>query len=378
MPVAVGVQTRTINILPYNPKAKGLIAIYYQSKLTEEGKKKLKAYDIYNKYHLTMEQVGEIMEVNKSTISRWIRDVKKAKRIRRYQILDPKSKVPKHRVRRKRLTEEDKKDILEIRRMYRCGKDKISEYLRRDYKKQISASTIHRYIRNLRASEDPLLIYRNSKVKRKKRKRKRLIRVKDIEGRLERRVFERFQIDTKYYVINSKTFYIVTAIDVVTRMVFAYGYSRHTARCARDFLRKLNYLFDIKDSKAYIQRDNGSEFMGEFEEEAERFNITVITNYVRKPEMNGFIERFNGTLKRELLEYEMPSNVGELNEILKDYIIHYNFDRIHQGIGNITPFEKYAELVLKKDILSLKNSTSNLLHMLWTSTLFCILFISYI
>ncbi len=371
MVAAQGVQTRTQYILPYSYGIKTAFSIAYKLKLSDKATRKLEAYNLYKTDKHTQDDIGSILQVDKSTISRWISQVKKAKKVRRYQILEPKSKAPKKVPRKKSLTEKKKDLILEIRREYKCGKDNIHKYLKRDYKVDIHPSTIHRFISSLKPAEDPLWMYRNKTVKFRRTRSRKLLRIKDVEDELVKRAFERFQIDTKYWVINGRTFYVINVIDVITRMVFAYAYTRHTATCAKNFLQKLNSVFHIQETESYIQRDNGSEFMGEFEEAAEEYKIKLITNYVRCPQMNGFVERFNRTLKRELLDYEMPTTVVELNELLRDYVIKYNFKRIHGSIGSITPFERYCELTFKKPIAFLKSFRIGLLHMLWTRTNIC-------
>jgi len=91
------------------------------------------------------------------------------------------------------------------------------------------------------------------------------------------------EISDKHKVLDNKcgTFYVIGAIDVITRIVFPYACTRYTVICARDFLLKLNQIFGILDSEAHLQRDDGTEFMGEFEEAAKKFGINLITNYAR-------------------------------------------------------------------------------------------------
>jgi len=90
--------------------------------------------------------------------------------------------------------------------------------------------------------------------------------------------------------------------------MFSYTYPRHTTTCARDFLYRLNEVFEIKDSNAYLQRDNGSEFIVEFEAINEAYNIASVTNHVMQPKTNGYVERHNRTLKEENLIFHMPEN----------------------------------------------------------------------
>jgi transposase InsO family protein len=367
MAAAQGVQTTSKYILPFSPNFGTVLGVLYQDRLSDKAKRKLKSYQIYQMKKLNMKEIGDIMGVHKSTISRWIAEVKKAKQIRRYQYLEPKSTRPHNTPRDKKITPNVEKLILDIRREFKCGKDNISRYLKRDYDIKIHSSTIGRYLKKLPPGKDPKLWDKN-KVKGRKRKKRKKIRLKDVVDKTEGRAFEHFQIDTKYWVINGRTFYLITAIDLMTRMIFARAYSRHTSRCAKDFLERLNYVFSLQNSKTYIQRDNGTEFMGDFEALAKKYEVTLITNYVKCPEMNGYVERLNRTLKNELLEYIMPDTVVEANKGIRDYIIKYNFDRMHSGIDHKTPFEKFCELKIKKPLEKIIETQLGLLQMYRTST----------
>jgi len=366
MAAAQGVQTTAHYILPFIPKIKTPFSLSYQLDLSDKGKQKLKSYEMYKLKKLTMQEIASIFEVDKSTISRWVSQVKNAKRNRRYQMVEPKSRRPNKTPRQMVITKEVKDLILKIRGEYKCGKEKISAYLDRDYDIKVHPSTIQRFLNTLKQSDDPMWWNKN-KVKCRRKKIKK-IRIKDVVNEIEGRAFEHFQIDTKYWVINGHTFYVVTAIDLVTRMMFARAYAGHSSKCAQDFLERLDFVYQLKDTKVYIQRDNGSEFMGFFEKLADKFGITLITNYARRPQMNGYIERFNRSLKDELLEYVLPMTVFEANEYIRDYVIRYNFDRIHSGIGQ-TPFEKFCESTFKKPFKTLLQTHFDLLHMYRTSTI---------
>lgn len=370
MAVATGTGMSAKYILPYNNGVKVANSVYYQSQLSDAAKRKIEVYKLYETKKHKMHELAAIYDFNKSTISRWIENVEEALQKGRYQLLEPKSKAPNNTPREKVLTDEDKVLILQIREKYKCGKTKISIYCKRDHNVTISGSTIGRYLKTLPTKDDPMY-YNRINVKKKRRKKTALIRPKDIVEKLVGRAFEHFQIDTKYYIINGRTFYIINAVDLITRMMFSYAYTRHTATCARDFLYRLNEVFQIQDSNAYLQRDNGTEFMAEFEEEAERYNITLITNYVRQPKMNGFVERHNRTLKDENLIFHLPETVKEVNQQLYEYLKLYNFERVHEGINYITPFEKYCEKTFEDDIINLKSQKPDLLHMLWTCTRNC-------
>ena len=127
--------------------------------------------------------------------------------------------------------------------------------------------------------------------------------------------------------------------------------------------------FSIKNIKEiYIQTDNGSEFMGEFKEAIEELGLIQLNTHIRNPQENGMVERFNRSLKQECLCYIEPDTVKELNKDLLDYMIQYNFERIHGNIGNITPFERYLELKFDCPIKIWHSKYPHILQMLWTCT----------
>ena len=254
-----------------------------------------------------------------------------------------------------------------MRGKYKCGKTKLQVYLKRDHNIELSESTIDRWITSLPIRKDPLYQSR-LKLRRSKRKRKNVLRIKDVT--LTGQYFERFQIDTKYWISFGRTYYVVTAVDTVTRMAVARAYTTHTSNAARDFLKRLIYAFDIKTGNIFVQRDNGSEFMGYFEQEAKTIGATLITNHPRTPEENGFVERFNRTLKDEMIRYNSPGSIEEANDMVNDFIVHYDFNRVHASINYITPFERYAELSFKEKLNSIQPA---LLQRLWTSTMYYVL-----
>ena len=371
MTVATGVSYNSEHILPYLEGMKTVYYVSYRKNLSKKAKLKLHCYELYKYHHIKVSDISKTICIDRSTIYRWIKQTKMALQIRRYQYLEPKSSIPKHRPRDKVITPEYAQYILDIRDTYKCGKDKIHYYLKLDYDIKMSPSTIGRYLSRLPKTEDP----RYMGVKKKSRLIKRtspLIRPKDVIDKLEERAFERFQIDTKYWSGNGDMFYVITAVDTQTRMAYARAYRRHTANCARDFLRRLNYVFDISDSNAYIQRDNGTEFIAQFEQEANKFNITLITNYVRRPQMNTFVERFNRILKEECLDYNSyVDTVQEANGILKNFLIMYNFQRVHAGLEYNTPFERYLEMKFGKPVEYIEKHMHSLSQRLWTCTLPC-------
>jgi putative transposase len=54
------------------------------------------------------------------------------------------------------------------------------------------------------------------------------------------------------------------------------------------------------------------------------------------PQINGKVERYQQSLKREVnqLSYELPS---QLERAIADFVDYYNYRRYHKALGNVTP-----------------------------------------
>ncbi|BAL80245.1 integrase core domain-containing protein [Caldisericum exile] len=105
---------------------------------------------------------------------------------------------------------------------------------------------------------------------------------------------------------------------------------------------KLETVYLIKYAIKVVQRDFGSEFLGEFDEYLKKKNIKHNFIYPRCPRINGFIERANRTLQEEFIDLNLLlllDNINEFNKRLIDYLIWYNTQRPHKSLNNLTPID---------------------------------------
>ena len=65
--------------------------------------------------------------------------------------------------------------------------------------------------------------------------------------------------------------------------------------------------------------------------------LRVLKTPVRAPMANAFCERLIGTIRRECLDYLIPSNERHLRGIVKEFAIHYNRGRPHSALGPEIP-----------------------------------------
>ena len=62
----------------------------------------------------------------------------------------------------------------------------------------------------------------------------------------------------------------------------------------------------------------------------------------KSPNLNAHMERWFGSLKREVLSRVIPMGERHLRHLIKEYLAHYHQERSHLGLGNIIPFPGQA------------------------------------
>jgi transposase InsO family protein len=55
------------------------------------------------------------------------------------------------------------------------------------------------------------------------------------------------------------------------------------------------------------------------------------------PQQNPFVERFNGTMRRDLLNLEEFNNIVEARVVIANWNAEYNEQRPHRALGMMTP-----------------------------------------
>src|SRR5688572_28787633 len=75
---------------------------------------------------------------------------------------------------------------------------------------------------------------------------------------------------------------------------------------------------------------------------AQEFDIRHLLTAPRSPTTTGKIERFHGTLRRDLLTGATFPSPAAAQRAIDDWIVEYNTDRPHQALGRCTPAERFA------------------------------------
>lgn len=96
-----------------------------------------------------------------------------------------------------------------------------------------------------------------------------------------------------------------------------------------------------------IRVDNGSEFISHvLDDWAKRNSVTMKFIQKGKPTQNGLIERFNRSYREDVLDAYVFANLQEVRAVTDEWIAHYNYERPHGSLGDLTPaeyLEKYHQ-----------------------------------
>jgi transposase InsO family protein len=193
------------------------------------------------------------------------------------------------------------------------------------------------------------LVVREAKQPRKKMRRKGFYPVQP--GEL-------VEIDTVSIFVDGLKRYLLTAIDLPTRFAFAYIYKSSSSTNARDFLTKLRNVVPFPITR--VQTDNGHEFEKHFAQACREQNLVHYFNYPRHPQSNSHLERFNRTVQEQFAYWhtDLLDEPEAFNRRLMRYLLWYNTEKPHRGIGNLPPLRYYLDnfAIPKKS------------NMLWTLT----------
>ncbi len=101
-------------------------------------------------------------------------------------------------------------------------------------------------------------------------------------------------------------------------------------------------LITYRGKPSVIRVDNGPEFTSDtMKTWCENQNIQLCFIQQGKPMQNGFIERYNGSMRRELLNAYLFYSLNEVRYMAEEWRYDYNHERPHEALGSVLPV-KYA------------------------------------
>ena len=105
-------------------------------------------------------------------------------------------------------------------------------------------------------------------------------------------------------------------------------------------VQTLTRLIDYHGRPAQLRTDNGTEFISaRLSEWCEAQGILRHWIQPGKPTQNAYIERFNGSFRRELLDAHLFRSLTHVRQLVDAWMLDYNTQRPHQALNFMTPLE---------------------------------------
>ena len=162
---------------------------------------------------------------------------------------------------------------------------------------------------------------------------------KGADNRFEaRRPLELVQMDILEFFINKLKVYLLILLDDFSR--FIVGFRLLTQTSMDEVIGLVQEGMDRYGKMQELLTDRGFVFYSwqganRFEKYLELEGIDHTHASAHHPQTLGKIEALNGHLRRELLQEEHFSGVEEACAAISRWILHYNYERTHQGLGGV-------------------------------------------
>lgn len=156
------------------------------------------------------------------------------------------------------------------------------------------------------------------------------------------RPHEHWHTDVSYVNLGGTFYYLTAVLD---------GYSRYLLHWElRESMTELDVEIVLQrvreaypEAAPRVITDNGSAFIArDFKTFLRDAGMTHVRTSPYYPQSNGKVERFNRTIKSEVLRRFQPDEPGPARQALGAFADHYNNVRLHSAIGYVTPADMLA------------------------------------
>lgn len=204
----------------------------------------------------------------------------------------------------------------------------------------------HKVIQKVINRNPELLNIQHKKRVRDKKKRS-IVRLKAESVLREKCLGSLVQVDTKYFYVLGRKFYLFSAIDCKSRYGFIFCYKTITSLSAQDFIKRVREYFPFPIQA--INTDNGSEYLLNFHKEIESWGIPHFFTDPHCPKQNGRVERFHQTAEYEYFNYQddLLDDLELINYHCAIFNTKYNTQRFHRALGYKTP-QEYVLILLNQ------------------------------
>ena len=142
-----------------------------------------------------------------------------------------------------------------------------------------------------------------------------------------------FTVDT----VMLRRYYVLFFIELDTRAACTSPASPPNPTGAWTTQAARNFMMGYDRTIRFLIRDGAGQFVAAFDEVFRSDGTTIIRTPPYTPVANAYAERWVGTVRRELCDRTLIWNRRHLEQLLRDYVEHYNTHRPHRSLGQRAP-----------------------------------------
>ena len=153
-------------------------------------------------------------------------------------------------------------------------------------------------------------------------------------------------------LIDGRKFRLLNVIDDYNRESLAIEVD--TSLPSLRVIRVLERLIEQRGKPANIRCDNGPEFIShKLEAWCSHQSRQISLQFIQpgKPMQNAYVERQNGSMRRELLNAYIFTSLAEVRMLSEEWRNDYNTERPHKSLGYMSPIN-YAKKKIRESALS--------------------------
>jgi len=175
---------------------------------------------------------------------------------------------------------------------------------------------------------------------------------------------ELWQIDiTSFYIKDEGKVYLIDIIDDHSRYIVGWGLFREQK--AEHVIKVFQEAVDHYGPPKEVLSDNGRQFVSwhgttGFQVLLDKYNIKHIKARPHHPQTLGKLERWHGSLKKELIDIKFFHSLAEAREEIEKYIDYYNYHRTHSSLEGLVPADRYHGIAnqVKEEIQQNSNNSN--------------------
>lgn len=155
-------------------------------------------------------------------------------------------------------------------------------------------------------------------------------------------VHEHWHIDIAHINIHGTFYYLCAVLDGTSRFLIAWDLrASMTEREIEVLLESAKERFP--EARPRVISDNGPQFVAkDFKDFIRLSGMTHVRTSPYYPQSNGKMERWNKSIKSECIRPGVPLSLADAKQLVEQYVTVYNQQRLHSGIGYVTPQDMMA------------------------------------